>query len=304
MAAVELTGVEFGYRGRPALKGVSFSIETGIMAALLGPNGGGKTTIFRILSTLLPPQKGSVSVLGSDLSKDPYEVRRKVGVVFQSPTIDAELTVAENLKHQGHLYGIRGAELERRTCRLLQRFGLTERAGQLTKRLSGGLQRRVDLARALLHEPRLLLLDEPTVGLDPNAGRDYWSLLKDLNQHEGVTVLLTTHSLEEAERCGYLVILADGRVVARGTPAELKGRLAEEVVVIRSSEAAALAQEVARLLQVQPLLVDGQLRIHLQSGHDLVAELMHRFGPRIESITVSRPTLEDVFVRETGHSFH
>ncbi len=303
MTAVELEGVEFAYRGRPALRGVSFSVESGAMAALLGPNGGGKTTLFRILCTLLVPLRGTVRVLGADVREQPFRIRREVGVVFQTATVDPELTVEENLRHQGHIYGLRGPLLRKRISELLERFGLMDRADQRVKRLSGGLQRRVDLARALLHRPRILLLDEPTVGLDPKAGREFWTLLAELNQ-EGVTVLLTTHSLEEAERCRFLVILAEGRVVAEGSPAELKSRLGEEVVVIRSGELEALAREVAVLLGVQPQMVDGQLRIQHSAGHHLVADLVHRFGSRIESITVSRPSLEDVFIRETGQAFH
>lgn len=303
MPAVELEGVEFAYRGRPALRGVSFAVESGAMAALLGPNGGGKTTIFRILCTLLIPPRGTVRVLGAELDKDPFRIRRTVGVVFQTATVDPELTVMENLRHQGHIHGLRGPALRQRIRELLERFGLEKRAGHLVKHLSGGLQRRVDLARALLHRPRILLLDEPTVGLDPKVSREFWMLLTELNQ-EGVTVLLTTHSLDEADRCGYLVILADGRVVAKGSPADLRGRIGEEVVVIRSSELEGLAREISDLLGVQPQVVDGQLRIRHPAGHHLVADLVQRYGSRIDSITVSRPTLEDVFIRETGQAFH
>ena len=300
--AIELRGVEFSYGERKALKGVSFSVEAGRVAGLLGPNGGGKTTTFRILSTLLRPESGSATIFQKDVVNDPYSVRRLIGVVFQNRSLDLELTVRENLVHQGHLYGMRGGNLSQRIAELAERFGIEDRLSERAKSLSGGLQRRVDLAKALLSRPRLLLLDEPTNGLDPKVSRDFWNLLRELNRAEGMSILLTTHSMEEAERCDQLVILADGTVVTEGSPASLKEQVGPEIVTLRSPAAEELMVRIREDFGLQPTLVEGMIRIEHDNGHELVARLAQRFEDSIESVTVSRATLEDVFIRETGHT--
>jgi ABC-2 type transport system ATP-binding protein len=286
MAAIELDDVFFSYGDRPALRGIGFSVEEGQIAGLLGPNGGGKTTTFRILSTLLRPQRGSARVGDSGVTSDPFAVRRRIGVVFQSRSLDLELTVEENLLHQGHLYGMRGRALDERIRELAGRFGLADRLNQRAKSLSGGLQRRADLAKALLHRPRILLLDEPTNGLDP-----------------AVTILLTTHSMEEAERCDHLIIIAEGRVVAEGSPSSLKSRIGSEIILIRAGEPEPVCQRLVREFGLAPTVVDGTIRIEYSNGHQLVGQLMETLGDQIDSITATRASLEDVFVRETGHRF-
>src|SRR5437867_3967211 len=190
-----------GGRRRPALRDVSFSVESGEVFGLLGPNGGGKTTLFRILSTLNLPTSGRVLIFQRDVHTQAQEIRRRIGVVFQSPSLDKKLTVAENLMHQGHLYGLHGADLRTRIRAMLDRMGIEERAGDLVEILSGGMCRRVELAKTLLHRPALLILDEPSVGLDPGARRDFWDYLKLIQKTDGVTVLLTTHLMEEAAGC-------------------------------------------------------------------------------------------------------
>lgn len=303
MTAIELESVAFSYRGRPALRGVSFSIEPGAMAALLGPNGCGKTTLFRILCTILKADSGSAKIFGLPVEKDSHLVRSQIGVVFQSPSLDLELSIEENLTHQGYLYGLHGQPLERRIRELLERFALTDRRRERVKKLSGGLQRRADLAKAMLHQPRLLLLDEPTSGLDPRASREFWDDLGRLKEQNDVTLLLTTHTLEEAERCDYLVIMAEGRVVSSGTPEDLKKRVGSEVVVIRTRESEKLASRIEEELGYHAMSIDGQVRLEHEDGHHLVTDLVHRYGNWIDAITVSRPTLEDVFIHETGRPF-
>ncbi len=300
MTAIELDSVRYAYSGRPALRGVTFSIQEGRISALLGPNGGGKTTIFRILSTLLRPDSGSARVDGLDCARTPYLVRRRIGVVFQSRSLDLELSVAENLLYQGRLYGMRGRGLAERAELLAEKFGLSHRLRDRVRILSGGLQRRVDLAKALLHHPRVLLLDEPTNGLDPKASHDFRQYLRDLNRDEGMTILLTTHSMEEADRCDSLVILSEGEVVAEGSPAELKQQVGPEVVTVRSSCAEELGRRIAQVFDVRPLVLDGVIRIEHANGHGLVSELMERFPNEVESVTVGRASLEDVFIRQTG----
>jgi ABC-2 type transport system ATP-binding protein len=206
------------YGARVALAGVSLEVSAGEIVALLGPNGGGKTTLFRILATLLRSDAGSAQIAGCDVNAEPAGARAALGVVFQSPSLDRKLTVMENLRHHGHLYGLRGNGLVEKSQYWLQRVGLTERAGDRVETLSGGLARRVEIAKGMLPGPRVLLLDEPSTGLDPAARRNLWEQLDGLRQRDGVTVLLTTHIMDEAQRCDRVIMLDRGRVVAAGTP--------------------------------------------------------------------------------------
>ncbi len=301
--AIEVAHLGFCYGDRPALSTVEFTIARGEIFGFLGPNGGGKSTLFRLLSTLVPIQSGDARILGCDLRGATQALRRKIGVVFQSPSLDGKLTVAENLAIHGNLYGIRGARLKERTQAMLARLDVSDRADDLAETLSGGLRRRVELAKALLHEPELLLLDEPSTGLDPAARREFFALLARLREGDGVTIVLTTHYMEEAERCDRIGILDQGRLVAIAPPGELKQRVGGDVMVISAAAPEALAQKIAQRLQVRATLVDGTLRIERPRGHELVARLIDEFGGEIESITFGRPTLEDVFVHLTGHRF-
>ncbi len=303
-AAVEAAGVEFAYGERQALRGIGFRVEPGEIFGFLGPNGGGKTTLFRILATLASPSRGTVAVFGRDLAKEAARVRRDLGVVFQSPSLDAQLTVSENLAHQGHLYGLSGRDLASRIAAALERFGLTARAKERAKTLSGGLRRRAEIAKSLLHKPRLLLLDEPSTGLDPGARRDLWETLFAL-QREGVTVLLTTHFMEEGDRCDRLALLAGGEIVAQGSPAALKEEIGGDVVTLAGADPEGLARDVkARYPDLAPSVRDGALRLELERAHEFVARLVEALPGRVDSVTVARPTLEDVFLRRTGHRLY
>ena len=209
--ALEAEGLSFSYGERKALSDVSFAIARGEVFGFLGPNGGGKTTLFRLLSTLIPIQSGRARVLGRDLAGDTIEIRRKMGVVFQHPSVDGKLTVLENLQHHGRLYGISGRRLKDRAAAMLDSLGLTSRSGDLVETLSGGMRRRVELAKAMLHQPELLLLDEPSTGLDPMARREFFGHLEQLSRRDNVTIVLTTHHMEEAERCDRIAMLHQGR---------------------------------------------------------------------------------------------
>jgi ABC-2 type transport system ATP-binding protein len=301
--AIQVSALDFSYSERQALCAVQFAIARGEVFGFLGPNGGGKSTLFRLLSTLVPMQSGNARILGYDLRAATAALRRKIGVVFQSPSLDGKLTVAENLGIHGNLYGMRGAQLRERTRAMLARLDVNDRADDLAETLSGGLRRRVELAKALLHEPELLLLDEPSTGLDPAARREFFNLLSRLRESDGVTVVLTTHYMEEAERCDRIGILDQGRLVASAPPGELKLQVGGDVMVISTPAPEALAQKIALKLHVRAALVDGTLRIERPRGHELVARLVDEFGGEIESVTFGRPTLEDVFVHLTGHRF-
>jgi ABC-2 type transport system ATP-binding protein len=302
--AVEIANLSFSYGERTALSNLSFAIARGEIFGLLGPNGGGKTTLFKLISTLVPLRQGDARILGFDLRSDTTALRRRLGVVFQHPSVDGKLTVAENLAHQGRLYGISGPRLRERGAAMLERLGLSARAGDLVETLSGGLKRRVELAKALLHEPDLLVLDEPSTGLDPTARREFLNYLADLRERHGVTIVLTTHHMEEAERCDRIGVLHQGRLAAIAPPAELKSRVGGDVVAIYAREPEELQRKIAARMQVTALLVDGTLRVERPRGHEFVRDVVDAFGDEIESVTFGKPTLEDVFVHLTGQQFY
>lgn len=293
--SVEVSALSHRYGDRVALEDVSFCVRSGEIFALAGPNGSGKTTLFRILATALVPFGGTARVAGVDLS-DPARLRRRIGVVFQTPALDPKLTARENLLHHGWLYGLRGRSLRLRAAEWLERFRLADRADERVEILSGGLRRRVELAKALLHEPQVLLLDEPSGSLDPGARRDLWDHLRALR---GVTVLLATHLMDEAEGCDRLGILHRGRLVALGAPAELRAQVGGDVVTVRARNAAALAAALRERFGVAVEASDGVVRLTRERGHEFVAALYEAFGDGIEAVTVARPSLEDVFHLKT-----
>lgn len=298
---VRVRDLRHAYGERVALDGVSFEVAEGEIFGVLGPNGGGKTTMFRILSTLLPVAAGHVEIAGADVGIDLAAVRRAIGVVFQSPSLDVKLTVRENLLCHGRLYGFSGRDLAARVERGLAALGLADRTDAFVETLSGGLQRRVELAKGLLSGPRILILDEPSTGLDPGARRDLWEYVLGLRRDHGTTVLVTTHLMDEAERCDRLAILDRGRIVAVGTPDALRRRIGGDVLTIRGGDLAAMSEEMKRRWGVETTSVDGSLRLEHRDARGLLREIYEAFPDSIESIQLARPTLEDVFIRETGH---
>ncbi len=312
--ALVAQGLTRSYRGpggagnRVALDDVSLSVAKGELFALLGPNGGGKTTLFRILSTLLPPDSGRFEIAGIDAAADPRGVRRRLGVVFQSPSLDRELTVEENLVLHGELHGLsRGESLARRR-ELVSRFGLEGRERDRVGGLSGGLARRVEIAKALLPGPEVLLLDEPSTGLDPIARRSLRETLRSLSDG-GTTVLLTTHLFDEADGADRIAILDRGRLVAEGTPAALKSAVGGDVLVLETSgegEAAELAALVGARFGGEAGAVTTlgeKVRIERRDGHRFLPTLVEAFPGRFRSAAFGAPTLEDVFIDRTGHAF-
>jgi ABC-2 type transport system ATP-binding protein len=292
------------YENRTALNGISFDVQPAELFGLLGPNGSGKTTLFRILSTLMIPTAGRALVMGFDAALDPASLRSQIGVVFQAQSVDVKLTAYENLWHQGHLYGMRGALLKKRVGEILARMGLADRAKERVETFSGGMQRRIELAKGLLHRPGVLLLDEPTTGLDPGARRDLWQYLQILRDEEHVSVLATTHLMEEAERCDRLAIMNEGNLVALGTPAELKNEIGGDVIMLDAAhDASLLATHVQARFRVEAAVLGNQVRIEREGGHRFVPDLVEAFPGEIQAISVSKPALEDVFIHRTGHKF-
>lgn len=300
--AVDVQGVGFRYGDRRALAGVSFGVAPGEIFGLLGPNGGGKTTLFRLLCTLLPFQEGRAVIAGYDVSASPASVRRAIGATFQSPSLDGKLTVGENLKAQGQLYGLLGRDLKDRIGRLAARFGLSDRMRDKADTLSGGLKRRVEIAKGLLHDPAVLLLDEPSTGLDPGARYDLWRLLAELRD-AGMTVLVTTHLMEEADRCDRLAILHRGEIVALGTPEELRESLGGDCLTVRGPHPQRLAESIHARFDVPAKVVAGVVRVEHAGGSDLVTRISQAFPDEVASVTLGKPTLEDVFIARTGHRF-
>ncbi len=300
---IEVENLSHRYQTRQALDKVSFNVSCGEIFGMLGPNGSGKTTLFRILSTLIPVTSGTVRILGYDLTTEAKTVRNLLGVVFQHPGLDVKLTVAENLRHHGHLYGLSGKTLNYRIAELLEHVNVSDRATARVEVLSGGLRRRVELAKAMLHSPRVLLLDEPTSGLDVNSRRQLNDDLRGLADTENILVLLTTHLLDDAEACHRIGILNNGSLVAIGAPDELKAQVGGDVVSIEGEVSEMFATVIAEKFSVSPVLTDGHLRVECERGHEFVRDLVAAFPKEIRTVRFGRPTLEDVFIKLTGKPF-
>ncbi len=283
-----------------ALRDVSFTVDAGALFGVLGPNGSGKTTLFRILATLMPPSEGTARIFSTDTTHQSDVVRQQLGLVFQTPALDDKLTVRENLRFHGALYGLSGAALHNRIDSLLQQFEVADRAHDAVETLSGGLQRRVDLARGLLHRPDVLLLDEPTTGLDPAARRTFWQILDRLRRTEGTTMLLATHLMEEAERCDMVAILDEGGLVTTGSPDALKAELGDETLWLETTAPTPLRDRIEAQFGFEARIIGGSVPISHPEAPDLIASLYDAFGDRIDSATVRAPTLEDVFMVRTG----
>jgi ABC-2 type transport system ATP-binding protein len=299
MIAVRNLGFRYGERA--ALDSLSLRVPRGALFGLLGPNGSGKTTLFRILSTQLRPGAGTVEIDGVDLAARPHAVRERLGVVFQSPSLDPKLSVEENLRFHGRLFGMGGAALRDRTESLLGAFGLLPRRRERVERLSGGLKRRVELAKALLPAPPLLLLDEPSTGLDPAARLDFWKALERLRAERDLTVVVATHLMDEADRCDRVALLDAGRLVAEDAPEALKRAVGGDVLHVEADEPQSLASSIRERLGLTATMEDGQIRLETGDALGAAARLMEAFPERIRALTLGRPTLEDVFLSRTGH---
>ena len=311
-AAITADGLVKRYpRDVVALDGVSFSVEPGSIFGLLGPNGAGKSTTVKILTTLARADSGSATVAGIDVTRDPDRVRRQIGAVGQRIAVDPEATGRENLTLEGRLHGMHGRALRERVDDLLERFGLREAANRIARTYSGGLQRKLDVAMGVVHRPRVLFLDEPTTGLDPEARAELWNEIGRLTRSEGLTILLTTHYLEEADRLAKRLAIVDrGRIVAQGTPDELKADLRGDAihVELNQAEAAGTAATVlARINGLHEPTLDGRvLRARAENGASAVPAVLSALelaGVGVASVTIARPSLDEVYHRHTGRAF-
>lgn len=294
--------VRYHYGTRAALDDVSFSVAAGMLFGLLGPNGSGKTTLFRLLATLIPMQSGELSVCGFDVTTQQSRVRRQLGVTFQSPAVDVRLTVAENLKCHGSLYGLAGATLNNRVSDMLTQFGIADRRQTIVGTLSGGLKRRVELAKGMMHDPKVLLLDEPTSGLDPRARQEFWELVTAQQKTQGTTIIVATHLMPEAELCDRVLLLDRGRTVAEGTPTELQSRLNGERLTVRLRDAASHLDSLRAMIGGNVELQGDRITLRTGNPAAQIGEIMQAFGDQILSLELTRPSLEDVFLELTGRS--
>jgi ABC-2 type transport system ATP-binding protein len=309
--AIDAKGLVKTYPGDVrALDGLSLSVSAGTVFGLLGPNGAGKSTTVRILTTLSRPDAGTARVAGHDVLRDPSAVRRAIGCVGQRSGVDREATGVENLRLQGQIHGLRGRSLAARAAELLEQFGLAGAAGRLVRTYSGGMQRRLDIAMALVHRPQVLFLDEPTTGLDPEVRTEMWTEIERLTREEGLSILLTTHYLEEADRLASdLAIVDRGRVVAGGSPERLKAELRGDAISVELGFAAngAVHAAIEPLEGIRELVVEGtSLHARADEGATavpLVLAALEARGVDVASVTVARPSLDDVYLRHTGRSF-
>ena len=309
--AIEAFGLVKSYpKGVTALDGLSFSVARGTVFALLGPNGAGKSTAVKILTTLATPDGGKALVGRLDVVANPDAVRRTIGVVAQGSAVDIQATGRENLRLQGQIYGMRGQALEQRAQELLERFGLAEAADRIARGYSGGMQRRLDIAMALVHDPAVLFLDEPTTGLDPEVRADMWNEISRLAAARGKSVLLTTHYLEEADQLAEQIAIVDrGKVVAEGTPDELKRELHGDAIHVdlEADYNGAVSRALTGLPAIRDVVVDGRtLRARADDGGravPIVLGALESAGVAVSSVRVARPSLDDVYLKYTGRTF-
>lgn len=287
-----------------AINDLSLQIKPAEIFGILGPNGSGKSTLFHIISTLLSPTNGSVNILGHNIKSDANLVRQQLGVVFQSPSLDGKLTAMENIIHHGHLYGMSGSTLQQAATDALTAVSLLDRANDFVETFSGGMKRRIEIAKAVLHQPHILLMDEPSTGLDPAAKREIWEHVKRLRDTMGITVLMTTHLMDEAEKCDRLAIFHHGKLVANDTPDALKQTIGGDIIQITPQDDMqidSIQSELKTMFADSPVnIVEGNILIETHDGPSKVAQIGHALGTQLKRISVGQPTLEDVFIHLTG----
>ncbi len=300
MSIIKVENLSRRFGAVTAVNDVSFEVDEGVIFGFLGPNGAGKTTTINILCTLLSPTSGRASISGHDCSKDPAEVRRSIGIVFQDTTLDKDLTAYENLMFHAYLYGMKRADMKKLIHDALYFAGLFERRNDLVKKFSGGMKRRLEVARGLLHRPKVLFLDEPTLGLDPQSRANLWEFIVKLPRKHNVTVFMTTHYMEEAEVCDRIAIIDNGEIVTMGTPDELKKTMGGDVVYLKTTDNKKAARDIAKLFNLSVSEKDNELYFTTSRGDACIPEIIKATGDTVLSVRLQRPTLNDVFLKMTG----
>ena len=285
-----------------AVRGIDLEVRRGEIFGFLGPNGAGKTTTINILCTLLRATAGSAEVAGIDVGREPAAVRSRIGLVFQDPSLDLQLTARENLEFHAFIYDVPAANRRARIAEVLDMVELTDRADSAVQTFSGGMRRRLEIARGILHTPDVLFLDEPTIGLDPQTRRHIWAYLSELPKRAGVTIFMTTHYMDEAEYCNRIAIIDHGQIQAVGTPDELKSMVGGDIVTITTADNAAAARQIAVLAGTQPIADNGSLRVEVPDGAGFVPRLVREAGVEVTSVAFHRPSLDDVFLKLTGRA--
>ncbi|MFO7676705.1 MAG: ATP-binding cassette domain-containing protein [bacterium] len=298
--AIEVDGLAKSFKDFVAVDKVSFSVAPGELFGFLGPNGAGKTTTVRMLCTLTRPTAGRARVAGHDVAREQDAVRRAIGIIFQDPSLDDRLTARENLRFHAMIYKVPGREVDERIARSLEWMELTDRAGDLVREFSGGMKRRLEIARGLLHAPRVLFLDEPTLGLDPQTRNRIWQRLLALRRDQQVTLFLTTHYMEEAENCDRVAIIDHGRIVALDTPAVLKAGVGGDRIRLTTGDDAAAVPEISNRYGIEPAREAGGLSFIVPDGAAFVPRLVRELAVPVLSVSVHPPTLEDAFLKLTG----
>jgi ABC-2 type transport system ATP-binding protein len=301
-AVVEARGLVKSYGKIEAVRGIDLAVRPGEVFGFLGPNGAGKSTTISILCTLLRPTAGQALVAGIDVTRDPGAVRARIGLVFQDPSLDDQLTARENLEFHAFLYNVPRPERRARIDGVLEMVELQERAGSQVKTFSGGMKRRLEIARGILHYPQVLFLDEPTLGLDPQTRNKIWAYLHDLRRREGITLFMTTHYMDEAEFCDRIAVIDNGRIIALGTPDELKSMVGGDVITVSTPDVAGAAAEIRRAFELEPGLDGGSLRVEVPDGAAFVPRLVRELTVPLSAVTLSRPSLDDVFLKLTGRA--
>ena len=298
--AISVRGLVKRFGELEAVKGVEFDVAAGEVFGFLGPNGAGKTTTINMLCTLLKPTAGSASVAGHDVVSERDDVRRNIGLVFQDPTLDSYLTAAQNLKLHAELYGVERRLVEPRMRQVMSMVGLWERRDVVVGTFSGGMRRRLEIARGLMHSPRVLFLDEPTIGLDPQTRRSIWTYIAELKASEEITIFMTTHYMDEAEWCDRIAIMDHGQIVALDAPEELKAQVGRDRIMLHTEDDEAAIAALAQQFEIQAQMAEGAVTFGVPGGEQFVPRLFSDLGVPIKSVSVSRPTLDDVFMSYTG----
>ena len=299
--AIEARGLVKRFKDVEALTGVDFSVYAGELFGFVGPNGAGKTTAINILCTLLSPTSGSATVAGFDVASQSFQVRQNIGLVFQDQSLDDYLTAKENLEFHAICYDMDSKMVKGRMEELLRMVELWDRKDSLVRTFSGGMKRRLELARGLMHTPAVLFLDEPTIGLDPQTRRTIWEYIRELRETSELTIFLTTHYLEEAEACDRVAIIDHGRIVALDTPEQLKSGVGGDVVTLQTKDNESAMTLIRERYGLDVQQVDGSVEFKVQNGGRFIPELLHNLGESVVSVGLHRPTLEDVFLQYTGH---